>query len=89
MCKVTEDGEVYIGSADMMQRNLDRRVEVLLRIDSPDLKQRLKNTLDLMLSPDVDAWELDGTGHWSRVDHGDGELLDAQTQLMQRIAGHA
>jgi polyphosphate kinase len=87
--KGDKDGEFYIGSADMMQRNLDRRVEVLIRIDAPPLKQRLEDMLDLMLSTDVDAWELDGTGRWTRVEHGNGEILDAQSEMMQRIASDA
>ena len=84
-----EAGEYYIGSADMMQRNLDRRVEVLIRIDSSGPKRRLHEILDLLLSPEIDAWELDGSGRWSRVDHGNGEVLDVQSELMQRIARDA
>ena len=43
------DEEFYIGSADMMQRNLDRRVEALAKVKSPELKQQLKLMLELAL----------------------------------------
>jgi polyphosphate kinase len=82
-------GEFYIGSADMMPRNLDRRVEVLIRIDEPELKARLQSILSLLLSKDVDAWELSGDGNWARLEHGDRPLVDVQTEIMQRIAEDA
>jgi polyphosphate kinase len=87
--KGSEGGEFYIGSADMMQRNLDRRVEVLIRIDAPELKHRLRESLDLLLSPEVDAWELDESGAWSRLEHGDGEVLDVQSEMMHRVSEDA
>ena len=53
------DEEVYIGSADMMQRNLDRRVEALAAVKSPELREQLKLVLDLALSDNASAWTLD------------------------------
>jgi polyphosphate kinase len=56
------DEELLIGSADMMHRNLDRRVEALVRVQSPELKERLKKVLDLAFSDTRSAWTLDGNG---------------------------
>ena len=50
--------EVYIGSADLMHRNLDRRVEVLVRVDDPLARQQCIDILRLALSDNVAAWEL-------------------------------
>lgn len=58
----------YIGSADLMRRNLDRRVEVLLEMSNPDLEDRLLEVLDANLRDDCLAWFLDGSGVWTRQD---------------------
>ncbi len=57
----------YLGSADMMPRNLDRRVEALAPILDPDLQFRIDEVLDVLLADDVLAWELDAEGNWNRV----------------------
>ncbi len=57
----------YFGSADMMPRNLDRRVEALTPVVDPDLQFRIDEILDVMLADDNLAWELDGDGSWRRV----------------------
>jgi polyphosphate kinase len=57
----------YLGSADLMPRNLDRRVEALAPIIDPDLQFRIDEILDVLLADDVLAWELDGEGKWNRV----------------------
>lgn len=57
----------YFGSADLMPRNLDRRVEALAPIIDPDLQFRIDEILDVLLADDVLAWELDAEGNWSRV----------------------
>jgi len=56
----------YIGSADLMRRNLDRRVEVLLEIGNEELENRLLEVLDANLADDFLAWSLDGSGVWTR-----------------------
>ena len=57
--------EYWIGSADLMARNLDRRVEALVRVDKKEHQIRLQNLLDLGLSEDVSSWHLKGT-QWSK-----------------------
>jgi polyphosphate kinase len=61
------DGEYLLGSADMMDRNLDRRVEALVPIGAPELQARLREILDLDLADDTRAWELDAEGTWHKV----------------------
>jgi polyphosphate kinase len=65
----TRDHRRYlIGSADLMPRNLDRRVEAMTPVDDPDLQRRLQEILDVNLADDTLAWELDGEGAWCKVD---------------------
>ena len=59
--------EYYLGSADLMPRNLDRRVEVVFPIESRDLRARLERTLELSLTDDELAWEVQADGTWVRV----------------------
>ena len=58
--------EYLIGSADLMPRNLDRRVEALTPI-AERLKPRLAEAIDIELSDDVLAWELGADGTWRKV----------------------
>jgi polyphosphate kinase len=60
------DGEYYIGSADMMPRNLDRRVEAVVQVLDPELQGRLREILEVDLADDCLAWELDDF-HWRKV----------------------
>lgn len=74
----------YIGSADLMQRNLDRRVEAVVPIEDPQLQQRLKEILDVNLADEALAWVLDADGQWNKV-RVDGleQPLNAQGSLQQ------
>jgi polyphosphate kinase len=56
-----------IGSADLMPRNLDRRVEALTPVEAPSLRERLNEILRVVLDDDELAWELDGEGVWHKV----------------------
>ena len=56
----------FIGSADLMGRNLDRRVEVVAPIESPELRERLEEILATNLADDTLAWELGPEGGWFR-----------------------
>jgi len=78
-----DDAVFYIGSADLMQRNLDRRVEALVPVTSPPLTARLDEILDIVLHDDTLAWTLGPDGTWTKVPTERG--LDAQ-QRLQEIA---
>jgi polyphosphate kinase len=60
-------GEYFVGSADMMERNLDRRVEVIIPVAAADLRARLREILELDLADDARAWELSADGTWHPV----------------------
>jgi polyphosphate kinase len=82
--------QIYIGSADMMPRNLELRVEALALVKSPELREQLKMTLDLALSDNSSAWTLDRHGRWSRVAPAEDEVrLDLQEQMMRHPASDA
>lgn len=80
------DTEVYIGSADLMHRNLDRRVEALVRITDPAMVDHLTWVVTRSASDEVTSWWLEPDGSWTRHLVGDdGERLeDIQTTLMAR-----
>jgi polyphosphate kinase len=74
---------VLMGSADLLTRNLDRRVEVLAPIADPDLQARIEGILDALLADTQHAWEMHGDGTWSPVRPVPGEpTLSAQASLV-------
>jgi polyphosphate kinase len=58
--------EVWIGSADMMHRNLDRRVELIVRVAEPAHVRRLTRLLEMGMDDGTASWWLDGDGEWTR-----------------------
>ncbi|HZU74276.1 MAG TPA: polyphosphate kinase 1 [Acidimicrobiales bacterium] len=62
-----QDTTYLIGSADAMERNLDRRVEALVPVASPALRRRLREVLEVSLADDTQAWSLGPDGGWERV----------------------
>ena len=73
--------EVWFGSADLMHRNLDRRVETLVRIKDPAVRAQLSGLLDRLNAPDALRWELDAHGSWHhRPDTGG---VDVQSELLR------
>ena len=58
--------EWYIGSADLMERNLDRRVEVVTPVEDNEAQARLARIIEVMLADDRRSWQLDSDGHWQR-----------------------
>jgi polyphosphate kinase len=72
--------EHYIGSADLMPRNLDRRVEAAVPVSDRTLQARLDEILAVELADDVLGWELRSDSSWRRVPEGPG--VDAQQRLM-------
>jgi polyphosphate kinase len=79
------DPDVFIGSADMMHRNLDRRVETLVKLVQTDHIRDLKDIMDLGMSERVATWVLGPDGQWSRrsEDEEGNRLPDMQDELMQ------
>jgi len=78
-----DEATFYIGSADLMQRNLDRRVEALVPVSDPGLKARLDEMFEVLMQDDTLAWTLGPDGTWTKVPTERG--LDAQ-QRLQEIA---
>jgi polyphosphate kinase len=82
------DGErptaYYIGSADLMPRNLDHRVEALAPVNDPQLQKRLDEILAVCLDEATPAWELGPDGSWQRVGSEDGVPI---WQRFQELAG--
>ena len=78
--------ELFIGSADLMHRNLDRRVEALVRITDPAMVEDLEWLVTHCASDDVSSWHLQPDGSWKRhlVDAEGNRLEDIQTSLMAR-----
>lgn len=60
--------EWYIGSADLMERNLDRRVEVVTPVEDHEAKARLARILDVMMEDDRRSWQLQSDGRWLRTE---------------------
>jgi polyphosphate kinase len=88
ICWFDNDGdpEVWIGSADMMHRNLDRRVESLVRLSRPEHVRTLGELLDLGFADSTTSWRLDAQDTWQHAKAGpDGApLLDLQEHLIAR-----
>jgi len=74
------DREFWIGSADLMHRNLDRRVEVLLRVCDETARTELHRVFEAALAPDIRCWELGSDGSWT---HQDGP--DYQAEMLERV----
>ena len=84
------DAEFWIGSADMMHRNLDRRVEALVQVSDPVARAELDHVLQAAMSPEVDAFELGADGSWTRRGGTpDAPLLHLQDLLLRRVGSTA
>ncbi|MGF1575153.1 MAG: polyphosphate kinase 1 [Cyanophyceae cyanobacterium] len=79
------DEEVYIGSADWMTRNLDRRVETITPIQDPDLLKEIQEILGITLADNRQAWDLNALGQYQQRQPGaDEPIRSSQLQLMER-----
>ncbi len=81
------DAEYLIGSADLMPRNLDRRVEAALRVTDPRIRARLDEILDVNLSDDVLSWTLDSEGVWRKSPTVD--YMDTHRRLQELALARA
>ena len=89
---VENDGEpeYLIGSADLMHRNLDRRVEAMVRVQDATARAHLRDVLDRAFADDAIAWELHPDGQWRRNPGQPGRpLRDYQEVLMRRHASRS
>jgi len=82
--------EVWIGSADLMHRNLDRRVEALVRVTDPTAAAELESVLALSMSPQTRAFELGPDGNW-QLSHADADrpIQHLQDALVRRTVDRA
>ena len=80
--------EHYIGSADLMPRNLDRRVEAVVPIDDPANRRLVRQTLELMWSDNRQAWELGPDGTWTQRSAASGEPeIATHRVLVEKVWG--
>jgi polyphosphate kinase len=86
-----EDSQVWIGSADMMHRNLDRRVELLVQVTDPGHQRRLRGLLDLGMDDGTSSWWLHPDGYWTRHsrDESGHPLRDIQETLVRERRGRS
>ena len=76
--------EFWIGSADMMHRNLDRRVEVMAQVRDPRLTAQLDELFESALDPATRCWELGSDGQWTASPQEGQTVRDHQVSLMER-----
>jgi polyphosphate kinase len=85
-----DEARYYIGSADLMPRNLDHRVEAVTPVEDKLLRRELENVLATELSDTALAWELRADGTWERVPEPEGqEPLSSQVAFMERAENRA
>jgi len=80
--------EIAIGSADLMERNLDRRIEVIFPVEDPALVAYLRDTIIPRYLDDIEnSWTLDSDGNWTMLrTHGIPATRDVQSELMRLYA---
>ena len=85
------EGKVWIGSADLMHRNLDRRVELLVRVTDPAHRAELRGLIDMAMDDTTASWWLDSDGTWTRhrLDASGVPLNDIQEYLIRTRQGRA
>jgi polyphosphate kinase len=83
----TPDAQYMIGSADLMPRNLDGRVEAMLRVTDPRMRARLDEILAINLADDVLAWTLERDGTWRKVPTVDG--VESQVRFQELATARA
>ncbi|HEY7949400.1 MAG TPA: polyphosphate kinase 1 [Solirubrobacterales bacterium] len=84
-----EETRVLVGSADLMPRNLDSRVELVTPVEEPVLKAELLDVLERCFAENANAWELDAEGSWTRLGPENGQRRSVQEELRERHAARA
>lgn len=75
--------EYYIGSADLMKRNLESRVEVITPVDAPNIREQLRRFLDMQLADTQNAWAMQPDGTYIRCESSGKEAVTAQTTFIE------
>ncbi|WP_414716525.1 polyphosphate kinase 1 [Thalassolituus sp. UBA2590] len=79
--------EIYAGSADLMERNLLRRVETAFPVETNKIKERMKEELEIYVKDNTQAWVLQTDGSYVRAQPGpDDETISAQSWLLDKLA---
>jgi polyphosphate kinase len=84
-----DEQRVYIGSADLMPRNLDTRVELLAPVEDPVLRDDVLDTLERSFADDVSAWDLQSDGTWVRRENSDATHPEPRSVQRELMLGHA
>jgi polyphosphate kinase len=80
--------EYFIGSADWMKRNLDRRVETIGPVEDPELKRQLEEILDVYEADNCSAWDLQPDGSYVRLQPQEGEQARPSQGVFAELAKH-
>jgi polyphosphate kinase len=78
-----DETRILIGSADLMGRNLNNRVELVIPVEEPTAQAELTDTLERCFADDTYAWDLNAGGEWKRRDGG---TRSVHAELMERAA---
>ena len=78
------DTRVFLGSADMMPRNLDHRIEVVAPVEERRLKDEIQSVFDVLMADNSQAWALSPDGDWERMTQGDDRPRPTHDVLMRR-----
>jgi polyphosphate kinase len=84
-----EETRVLMGSADLMPRNLDSRVELVAPVEDPGLRAELLDVIERCFADNANAWVLDADGDWSRCAPDNGRRRSVQEELRERHAARA
>jgi polyphosphate kinase len=76
--------EHWIGSADMMHRNLDRRIETQVRVTDPKLTAQLDALLDSTMHPSTRCWVLNAKGDWEASPRSGEQVQDHQGEMLRQ-----
>ena len=80
------EDEIYMGSADWMPRNLDKRVEILFPVEKEELKGRVKDMLSIQLADTVKASVMQPDGTYSKIDRRGKALVNSQEYFCEKAA---
>ena len=73
--------EFYMGSADWMPRNLDKRVEIIIPIEDKDIKERVRHILDVYIADNEKAYYMQSNGTYKKLNTSGQKLVNSQMQF--------